>query len=200
MTAVSATAAPGLLSMRNATIASNRMVESDQLARFEQIVIPHLDAAYNLARWLMRNQQDAEDAVQEAYLRAFRFFDNFEGGDGRAWLLAIVRNVCRTSFQRAGAREATTEFDEQQHSAGAASTGPEERLLKQVDIESVRSCIEALPPDYREVVILRELEELSYKEIADAVAAPLGTVMSRLSRARARLQDCLAVHMKGVRT
>src|ERR1035438_1206672 len=105
------------------------MVEPDKLARFEQIVIPHLDAAYNLARWLMRNQQDAEDAVQEAYLRAFRFFDTFEGGDGRPWLLAIVRNACRTFFQRAGAKETLAEFDEQKHSADYAA-GPEERLLK----------------------------------------------------------------------
>lgn len=185
-------------STRSATISSNRMAESGKLARFEQIVIPHLDAAYNLARWLMRNEHDAEDAVQEAYLRAFRFFDTFEGGDGRPWLLAIVRNACRTLFQRAGARETITEFDEQKHGAGYAA-GPEECLLKQVDIETVRSCIEALPPDYREVVVLREIEELSYKEIAAAVAAPVGTVMSRLSRARGRLQDCLAVRVKGVR-
>jgi len=174
------------------------MAESEKLARFEQIVIPHLDAAYNLARWLLRNEQDAEDAVQEAYLRAFRFFDTFEGGDGRPWLLAIVRNACRTLFQRTGAKESTTEFDEHKHSAGGA-TGAEERMLKQVDIDSVRSCIDELPPDYREVVILRELEELSYKEIAAAVAAPVGTVMSRLSRARSRLQDCLAIRVKGVR-
>jgi RNA polymerase sigma factor (sigma-70 family) len=174
------------------------MAESDKLARFEQIVIPHLDAAYNLARWLMRNEQDAEDAVQDAYLRAFRFFDTFEGGDGRPWLLAIVRNCCRTLFQGQGVKETTTEFDEQKHSTGY-TIGTEERLLKQVDIESVRSCIEGLPPDYREVVILREIEELSYKEIAAAVAAPVGTVMSRLSRARTRLQNCLGVRVKGVR-
>jgi RNA polymerase sigma-70 factor (ECF subfamily) len=175
------------------------MAQTDKLARFEQIVMPHLDAAYNLARWLMRNQHDAQDAVQDAYLRAFRFFDSFEGGDGRAWLLAIVRNACRTSFQRTGGKAAMAEFDERKHGMDDAADDPEARLLKQANIESVRSCIEELPPEYREVVVMRELEELSYKEIASAISTPLGTVMSRLSRARARLQDCLSVRMKGVR-
>src|ERR1700691_2631632 len=107
-------------------LAQSRMAESDKLARFQQIVMPHLDAAYNLARGLMPNPQDAEDAVQEAYLRAFRFFDTFEGGDGRPWLLAIVRNACRTLFQRTGAKETPMEFDEQKHGADYAA-GPEER-------------------------------------------------------------------------
>ena len=175
------------------------MPDATKLAQFEQIVLPHLNAAYNLARWLMRNEHDAEDAVQEAYLRAFRFFDGFHGGDGRAWLLAIVRNTCRTSLQQAHVRQPVTEFDETQHSARTPSSTPEERMLRQAGIDSVRSCIEELPAEYREVIVMRELEELSYKEIAEAAAVPLGTVMSRLARARARLQDCLSLRPKGAR-
>ena len=174
------------------------MPEATRLAQFEQIVLPHLKAAYNLARWLMRNDHDAEDAVQEAYLRAFRFFDGFHGGDGRAWLLAIVRNTCRTSLQ-AHAREHMSEFEEEQHSAPKASSSPEERMLRQAGIDSVRSCIEELPAEFREVIVMRELEELSYKEISEAASVPLGTVMSRLARARARLQDCLSLRTKGAR-
>lgn len=174
------------------------MADSDRLARFEQLVLPHLDAAYNLARWLMRNEQDAEDAVQEAYLRAFRFFDTLESRDARPWLLAIVRNACRSLFQKSPSREDTMEFDDQIHGV-STEEGPEQRYLREADIGQVRSCIEQLPGDYREVLILREIEGLSYKEIAAAVAAPVGTVMSRLSRARVRLQDCLAMRLKGAR-
>lgn len=165
-----------------------------KLAQFEQIVMPHLNAAYNLARWLMRNEHDAEDVVQEAYLRAFRFFDGFRGGDGRAWLLAIVRNTCRTLAHQSATREPATEFDEQLHSTRAApGFDPEERMLKQTRADSIRDCIDELPAEYREVIVLRELEELSYREIADAASVPMGTVMSRLARARARLQDCLSL-------
>jgi RNA polymerase sigma-70 factor (ECF subfamily) len=164
-----------------------------KLAQFERIVMPHLDAAYNLARWLMRNETDAEDMVQEAYLRALRFFESFHGEDGRAWLLAIVRNTCRTQQQRAAS---TMEFDEERHSSESIST--EERLVRQTDVDSVRSCIDGLPAEYREVVVLRELEEFSYKEIAAAIAAPLGTVMSRLARARARLMECLSARVRKV--
>ena len=171
---------------------------NSRLAQFERTVMPHLDAAYNLARWLVRNEHDAEDVVQEAYLRAFRFFDGFEGDDGRAWLLAIVRNTSRTWQQRRGASESMTEFNEEKH-ATAASGGPEERLLRQADVDTVRWCIEGLPLEYREVVVLRELEELSYKEIAAAAAVPLGTVMSRLARARARLQECLSARVRRAR-
>ena len=174
------------------------MPDATKLAQFEQIVLPHLNAAYNLARWLMRNEHDAEDVVQEAYLRALRFFDGFHGGDGRAWLLAIVRNTCRTSLQ-AHAREHLAEFEEEQHSAPKASSSPEERMLRQAGIDSVRSCIEELPAEFREVIVMRELEELSYKEISEAASVPIGTVMSRLARARARLQDCLSLRTKGAR-
>ena len=173
------------------------MKSLDPLARFEQLMLPHMNAAYNLARWLMRNNDDAQDVVQEAYLRAFRFFDGFEGDDGRAWLLAIVRNTCRTALQKAGAQTKTAEFQEEIHLVDEATA--ETRLLRQDDIDSVRWCIDQLPTEYREVIVLRELEQMSYNEIARAIAAPLGTIMSRLSRARVRLQDCLTVRIPGVR-
>ena len=170
--------------------------EGPKLAKFERAVLPHLNAAYNLARWLMRNEHDAEDVVQEAYLRAFRFFGGFDGGDGRAWLLAIVRNVCWTSLRRAGGQEAV-EFNEEKYTGGASAFNPEVCALRQASIDSVRRCIEELPPSYREVIVMRELEELSYKEIAESACVPVGTVMSRLARARARLQNCLSVQPRG---
>jgi RNA polymerase sigma-70 factor (ECF subfamily) len=160
-------------------------------------MLPHMNAAYNLARWLMRNDSDAEDAVQEAYLRAFRFFGSFDGteGDGRNWLLAIVRNTCRTALQKSVLK--TAEFQEEFHSS--PDDNSEAQLLRQDDIDSVRWCIDKLPLEYREVIVMRELEQMSYKEIASAAAAPIGTVMSRLARARVRLQDCLSVRIPGVR-
>ena len=172
----------------------------DVLARFERAMLPHMNAAYNLARWLMQNDSDAEDSVQEAYLRAFRFFESFQGEDGRAWLLAIVRNTCRTALQKSGAQLKNVEFQEEVHSPAAPEDDTvERRLARQDDIDSVRWCIDRLPGEYREVIVLRELEQLSYKEIAEAISAPLGTIMSRLARARARLQDCLTARIPGVR-
>lgn len=171
------------------------MDETGKLALFEQIIIPHLDAAYNLARWLTRNEHDAEDVVQEAYLRAFRFFDGFKGGDGRAWLLAVVRNTCLTRARREKGGQVVV-FDERTH--GADQGGNAERaLVEQAKMGSLRDCIESLPPEYREVVVMRELEELSYKEISEVAGVPIGTVMSRLSRARKRLQDCVAERIGG---
>src|ERR1700738_2814976 len=120
--------------------------ESDKRARFDRGMLPHLNAAFNLARWLMRNPSDAEDAVQEAYLRAFRFFDGFEGGDGRSWLLAIVRNTCRSTIERSRSYE-KAEFHEETHVPEYPSADPEERLLKQGDIDSVRWCIDSLPAE-----------------------------------------------------
>jgi RNA polymerase sigma factor (sigma-70 family) len=158
--------------------------------------MPHLNAAYNLARWLMRNHHDAEDAVQEAYLRAFRFFDSFDGEDARAWLLAIVRNRCRTALEQTS-RRATGEFDEGKHTLDIGALDPESEALRQSEIRSLRACIDDLPTEYREVVVLRELEQLSYKQIAMAAAVPVGTVMSRISRARIRLQECVASRVRG---
>jgi RNA polymerase sigma-70 factor (ECF subfamily) len=157
---------------------------------FEQTVIPHLDAAYNLARWLTRNDQDAEDVVQEAYLRALRFFDGFRGGDARAWLLAVVRNTCLTWLRERGRRE-TVLFDEQTHGGEAGEPTAEAALLSEAALGSVQECLEALPLEYREAFVLREFEDMSYKEIAEVAGVAIGTVMSRLARARKRLQTCL---------
>jgi RNA polymerase sigma factor (sigma-70 family) len=163
--------------------------EQNKLARFEQVVLPHLDAAYNLARWLVRNDADAEDLAQEAALRAFKFFGGFHGGDSRAWLLTIVRNTCYTWLQQNRAHQPLTTFDEELHSVEDAN--PETILLESVDRQMLKQALEELPVEFREVVILRELEGLSYKEIANIVDVPVGTVMSRLARARRRLQLCL---------
>src|SRR5580698_8495351 len=162
-------------------------------ALFEQTVMPHLNAAYNLARWLTRNPDDAEDLVQEAFLRAFRAFETFEGKDGRAWLLAVVRNTCFTWLKKKGDLTAV-EFDEQVH--GAANENAESVLLNEAALGSLHGCLEGLPLEFREVIILRELEELSYKEISDIARVPIGTVMSRLARGRKRLQECLAGVLK----
>jgi RNA polymerase sigma factor (sigma-70 family) len=145
-----------------------------------------------LAVWLTRNSHDAEDVVQEAYLRAFRFFDGFRGGDGKAWLLAVVRNTCHTWFRREKSNRTMVTFDEQMHCSDLDTTNPEGMLIEKFDVGSLRECLNALPLEFREVVILRELEEMSYRDIADLIKIPLGTVMSRLSRARRRLEDCVA--------
>lgn len=155
--------------------------------RFEESVLPHLDAAYNLARWLTHNEQDAEDIVQESYLRAWRSFGSFQpGGSSRAWLLQIVRNTWRTWMRANRPHEMITD---QENIEGAAATNsdPEAALLQRANSALVRRALEEISPAYREVLILRELEGLSYKEIASTIDAPLGTVMSRLSRAREEL-------------
>ncbi len=161
--------------------------------RFEQALLPHLDAAYNLARWLAGNAHDAEDLVQDAYLRAFEHFEGFRGESARAWLLTIVRNVCFTWLARRGPAVATTEFDEKLHSTGSES--PESLLLREADSKRLAEAIERLPAEYRETFVLRELEGLSYKEIADVAGIPIGTVMSRLARARERLLQALSAVM-----
>jgi len=154
---------------------------------FEEAVMPHLDAAYNLARWLMRNEDDAQDMVQEAYLRALRFFGGFHGTDARAWLLTIVRNTCYTWLKRNRSMELSGDFEEAVLTIESDETDPEASHMLQVRAQLVNEAIEKLPIEFREVVILRELEELSYKEIAEITGIPIGTVMSRLSRARKRL-------------
>lgn len=167
------------------------MGEPDKLARFERTVLEHSGAAYNLARWLTRRAEDAEDLVQEAYLRAFAAFDGFRGGDGRAWLLAIVRNTCYTWLKRNRAQDLSMEFDERLHSPASADASPEALQLRQGDAKSLQEALEKLPADFREALVLREMEELSYKEIAEITGVALGTVMSRLSRARQRLLELL---------
>jgi RNA polymerase sigma factor (sigma-70 family) len=166
--------------------------DADQLARFEQIVLPHLDDAYNLARWLTRREQDADDVVQEALLRAYQFFDSFRGSSSRPWLLSIVRNTCYTWLQRNRAREPVVSFDEEIHSRTRTSVSPETQSLVREDRGLLRQAIEQLPPEFREAIVLRELEGLSYKEIAEIAGIPLGTVMSRLARARDQLQQRLS--------
>jgi RNA polymerase sigma factor (sigma-70 family) len=162
------------------------------LARFEQAVLPHLAAAYNLARWLTRNDHDAEDVVQEAYARACKFFSSFHGGDSRAWLLAIVRHTSYTWLQHNRGHELRTVFDEESHGADGETANPETLLLRRANQQLLRQALEELPVEFREVIVLRELEGLSYKEIAHIADLPLGTVMSRLARARRRLQQSLA--------
>jgi len=160
---------------------------------FDQVVMPHLDAAYNLARWLTRREHDAEDIVQEAYLRAFNAFGNFHGGDARCWLLTIVRNTCYTWLTRTRQRDAAVDsFDEAIHEVPTnASADPYVILEQHLDQEALRQAIEALPVEFREVLILREFEGLSYRQIADVANLAVGTVMSRLARARHRLAEAL---------
>ena len=161
-------------------------------ARFEDVVLPHLDAAYNLARWLVRNDDDAADVVQDASVKALRFFGGFRGGDGRAWLLTIVRNACYTRLRGTRPHELDVAFDEEIHDAGGDRSNPETEALRNASGRSIQLALEALPLGLREAIVLRELEGLSYAEIAAVADVPIGTVMSRLSRARRRLQRALA--------
>lgn len=169
-----------------------RLTESPRLSDFERKVLPHLDAAYNLARFLVRNDQDAEDVVQEAALRAFRFFDGFRGENSRAWFLSIVRNTSFTVLKRNRPDEANVVFDEELHGAQTPPLEAGVALDRAQDRQTIRAAIEQLPPEFRETITLRELEGLSYKEIADIAGAPIGTIMSRLARARRQLQVTLS--------
>lgn len=166
------------------------MLAPEQRVRFEQMVLPHLDAAVNLGRWLLRNRADAEDVVQEAMLRAYRFFEKFRGGDARAWLLQIVRNSCYTWLEKNRPLETMAEFDEEIHQRPGPN--PETLATRADDREQLTRALESLPPRSREVIVLRELEGCSYKEIAEVIGVPIGTVMSTLSRARERLQHELS--------
>jgi RNA polymerase sigma-70 factor, ECF subfamily len=165
---------------------------STRPAEFEARILPHLDAAYSLARFLMRNEHDAEDVVQEASMRAFRFYDGFRGENSRAWFLRVVRNTAFTALKRISHREQEVEFDEELHTLETASAGPAMQIDEKLDRETVRAAIDKLPAEFREVITLRELEGCAYKEIADITTVPLGTVMSRLARARRQLHAILA--------
>jgi RNA polymerase sigma-70 factor (ECF subfamily) len=158
---------------------------------FEEVVLPHLDSAYNLARWLTRNEQDAEDVVQEACLRAYRYFPTFNGDHARGWLLTVVRNSCYSWMDAARPMKNSVEFDENVFSPTVREPDPERLLLQTDNASLVRRALKNLAPNFREVLILRELEGLSYKEIAAITGMPLGTVMSTLSRARDRLRQAL---------
>src|SRR5438270_2848544 len=167
----------------------------EELMSFEAAMLPHLDAAHNLARWLLRNEQDAQDVVQEAYLRAFRSFSGFHGTNGRAWLLTIVRNTSYTLLKKNRAVDFTTTFDEEIHGSGRESVSPATILEHSEDAELIREAMDELSAEFREILVLRHQEGLSYKEIADIAQIPLGTVMSRLARARDKLKEYLADRM-----
>jgi RNA polymerase sigma-70 factor (ECF subfamily) len=169
--------------------AAEGVLEAGERVRFERLVLPHLDAAFNLARWLLRDRTEAEDAAQESMLRAFRFFRGYQGGDARAWLLQIVRNTCYTRLQKAGPEDAATEFDEELHPQ--ADGTPEALAIAGDDRDRLMRALLSLPAKFREVLVLREFEECSYKEIAAITELPIGTVMSSLARAREKLKGAL---------
>lgn len=171
---------------------------SDKNQRFEALLLPHLDAAYNLARWLLRDEHWAQDVVQDAYLRAFRGFETLRGDAARPWLLGIVRNACFDHLRQRGrdpARPDTPIDDadgDENGRFGHDPTTPERLLLDKVDAACIDAAIADLAPIFREVIVLRELEGLRYEEIAALTGTPLGTVMSRLARARAQLRRALS--------
>jgi RNA polymerase sigma-70 factor (ECF subfamily) len=162
---------------------------------FEALMLPHLDAAHNLAKWLLRNEQDAQDVVQEAFLRAFKSFGGFHGSNGRAWLLTIVRNTSYTLLKKNRTADLTTTFDEEIHTPGHEFVSPAMILERIEDAELIREAMDELPAEFREILTLRHQEDLSYKEIADVAQIPPGTVMSRLARARAKLKERLAARV-----
>ena len=170
-----------------------------QVQQFHALILPHLDGAYNLARYLTRDATLSEDAMQDAMLRAFRAFGQFRGGSPRAWLLAIVRNCCRTAQSSAAGRVALVIHESSLSESAAAELGdqadpgptPEDNAMRQADIGMVRAAIEAIPEPFREAIVLRELEDLSYAEIGQVTGVPIGTVMSRLARGRAMLAKAL---------
>ena len=169
--------------------------QEHELASFEETMLPHMDAAHNLAKWLLRNEEDAQDVVQEAYLRAFKSFAGFHGSNGRAWLLTIVRNTSYTLLKKNRAVDLTTTFDEEIHTAGHESVSPATIIEQSEDAELIKEAMDELPAEFREILVLRHQEGLSYKEIADIAQIPPGTVMSRLARARAKLRECLGAQI-----
>ncbi len=172
----------------------------DRTRQFEAAALPHLDAAYNLARWLLRDEHSARDVVQDAYLRAFKYFESFKGEDARPWLMQIVRNTCFTWLRDHGRGPEHVEFDEERDSHGNPTDGwtgrtddnPETLLMRKMQSQQINDAIEQLPPLFREALVLRELEDMSYEDIAQIAGIPMGTVMSRLSRARHLLRTALA--------
>ena len=177
----------------------SQLEPKSKVALFEGTVLPHLPAAYNFARWLLQNESDAEDVVQESYLRALKYFQSYHGGDSRAWLLAIVRNTTYNWLQQNRSRQLTAQIDETTESLVAGDDqNPETILLSRIDQEVLRQALTELPIEFREVLVLREMEELSYKEIGALCDLPIGTVMSRLARGRRRLQQRFARHESGM--
>jgi RNA polymerase sigma-70 factor, ECF subfamily len=188
--------------MRHAQVAFEGSGEGDKAQRFRAAALPYLNDVYTLSRYLLRNPADAEDAAQECYLRAFRHFETFRGGPIKPWLLAILRNVCRAEYARRGAAALQSEsLDAAEQSVdGLWSDGgasPEATALGKLDGATVQRLIAALPDQFRETIVLREINDLSYREIADIIGAPVGTVMSRLARGRALLRDAWIAEEKG---
>jgi RNA polymerase sigma-70 factor (ECF subfamily) len=170
--------------------------DRERLELYEQMVLPHLDAAYNLARWLAGNDHDAQDVAQEASLRAFKFLANFRGDNARAWLLTIVRNTFYTWLRKNRPPVNTVEISDETLDIEDASANADAVSPPFADADAVRRALAELPVEFREIVILREMEGFSYKEIADLAEVPIGTVMSRLARARKLLQKRLAAEFK----
>jgi RNA polymerase sigma-70 factor (ECF subfamily) len=174
--------------------------EGQELASFEETMLPHMDAAHNLAKWLLHNEEDAQDVVQEAYLRAFKSFGGFHGSNGRAWLLTIVRNTSYTLLKKNRAVDLSTSFDEEIHTSGYESVSPAAILEQSEDADLVREAMDKLPVEFREILVLRRLEGLSYHEIAEIAQLAPGTVMLRLARARGKLKESLGARMPDHRT
>ncbi|HTE78661.1 MAG TPA: sigma-70 family RNA polymerase sigma factor [Xanthobacteraceae bacterium] len=176
-------------------MANDAVAEQERMRRFRDAALPHLDDLYTLARYLMRNATDAEDAVQECYLRALRHFDSYRGPAMKPWLLAILRNVCNAEFARRGKEEVPTDFAQDESVAEdmpmwqEPQASPEKLILRQQDGATIRRLVADLPEPFRETIVLREVNDLSYQEIAEIAGVPVGTVMSRLARARAMLRS-----------
>jgi RNA polymerase sigma factor (sigma-70 family) len=169
--------------------------EKEDLTSFDALMLPHLDAAHNLAKWLLRNEQDVQDVVQEAFLRAFKSFSGFHGSNGRAWLLTIIRNTSYTFLKKNRSLDLTTTFDEEIHDTGRESPSPVTILEHAEDSELIRNAMDELPAEFREILTLRHQEDLSYKEIGEILKIPTGTVMSRLARSRAKLKEYLTTRI-----
>jgi RNA polymerase sigma-70 factor (ECF subfamily) len=176
-------------------MANDAVAEQERMRRFRDAALPHLDEVYTLARYLMRNTDNAEDAVQECFLRALRHFDSYRGPAMKPWLLAILRNVCNTEFARRSRGEVATDYaqdelvPEEMPMWQEPQASPEKMMLQQQDSATIRWLVAELPEPFREAIVLREMNDLSYKEIAEVAGVPVGTVMSRLSRARAMLRS-----------
>jgi RNA polymerase sigma-70 factor (ECF subfamily) len=174
---------------------STRIANDTSRTSFDEVVLPHLDAAYKLARWLTRNEHDAEDVVQEASLRAFRYLQTFSGSNARGWFLRIVRNTCYGSFGR-GPLQHTDVFDEEQHSCGELTDTPETLMLQAANAMLIEQALSDLPGRFRELIVRREIEGWSYQELADGLGIPMGPVMSGLSRARQAFHRALSVRLE----
>ena len=179
---------PGNNATAKGVVPLSTMSDPDTRPSFEHTTLPHLDAAYNLARWLLRNDHDAEDAVQDAYLRAQKAFGSFRGGDGRPWILTIVRNVCYTVLRRSRRGLPTEAFDDSLHGSPDLHADANAAAWREARAERLEEAMARLPAEFSEVIVLHELEGLSYREIAQVADVPIGTVMSRLARARQKLQ------------